>query len=428
MNSKEVTSRRSQEVARPGRRRGATILVASLVTAALALAFTGGYVAWSALAPIPEPAVEFSADSQTPVTTEAATTQNSVNSEPLPTAIGWLHDEAVWSNDPTPHPLASITKLITVLVALEQAPLEPGADGPVHVWSQADSARQDYYLSIEGVAYPIPVGTSITTRQMLTLIFLPSANDYAAAYAYSVFGDNSSFVAAVEAWKARHGLDSITIVEPTGLDERNVASAADLVRVARLALDNPTVTEFTSTATAELPWGIGTVENTNPLLGVLPGILGVKTGSLNTVGYNYIVAQQSNASGRELVKIAVTLGRNSKVERAASGSQMLELMDGLAQTAEVVAEGETVGVAVAADGTRTSLLAAGSASTVLVPGESVGRIMEVEVPPVGKTGDRVGVTRVQTPSGTEEVAVALGGPIQPPDLWWRVTHPAALFG
>lgn len=204
------------------------------------------------------------------------------------------------------------------------APFEPGTDGPTYTWTQHDRDRQDYFLSLEGVAYPIPVGTKLTQRQMFEFIFLPSSNDFAEAYTMSVFGDNETFLAAVEVWKEKHGLSSITFVEPTGMDEHDQASAADLVRVARLALANPTVAEFNAMKYADMPWGIGRIENTNPLLGVVPGVIGTKTGALAPVGYNFIASQQVDAFGRELINISVTLARPTKEQRAAGGRKMLE--------------------------------------------------------------------------------------------------------
>lgn len=409
----------------PTKRRGLRATVATLAALALLLA---GYAVAIAVTPVPSAkvALEMAADeSFGPASSEA---QAVVDAQTLPTAIAWADGEEVWTNDTEAHPLASISKLITVLVCQEKEPLDPGADGPIHVWSEADAARQQAYLADDGVAYPIPVGTEISLRQMLTLIFLPSANDYAAAYAYSVFGDNDAFVAAVNDWKQRHGFESVNLVEPTGMDEANVANVSDVLRVGRLALENPTIAEFTRTASAELPWGIGVVENTNPLLAELPGILGLKTGRSSSAGFNYLVAQEGEAFGRPLVKIAVTFGRASKEDRAQSGRDMLGALEGLPQQVTVVEKGDLVGVALSADGTEIPLVAADSASAVLLPGEVASRTPEVTGVGEGAAGAEVGSIRIKTPTGDSQVAVTTTAVVTEPDFWWRVTHPAAVFG
>lgn len=399
----------------------------------LALLVAGGYTAAAGAAALPDPELIIAAD-QPPVTASQNPAQAAVDAQSLPTAIGWAESEGVWSNDDRAYSLASISKIITVLVAQEARPLAPGSDGETFVWSEADAAQQAEYIALDGVAFPIPVGTQVTEKQMLTLALLPSANDFMAAYARSVFGSNEALVAAVDAWKQKHGFDSLEFVEPTGMDEANRATAADVVRIARLALQNPTITQFTSLASAEMPWGIGTIENTNPMLGELAGVVGLKTGRSSSAGFNLAAAQVSDARGREVTKISVTLGRGSAEERAQSARDMLAAMDQLPQLVEVVAAGTKLGEAVAATGERLPLETASAAGAVLLPGEAA----TLEAPPVMDAGPDqavptaadapVGAVTVVAPTGEQEIQVVQVGSFAEPDLWWRVTHPAALWG
>lgn len=392
---------------------------------AVLLVGAGGYVAAAAAAPLPPAMLQSEAEQSLTLTADTAAAQAAVDSRELPTAIGWLDGEEVWTNDETAYPLASISKLITVLVAQEAQPLAPGEAGPTYTWTEADRERQEYYLSLDGVAYPVPVGTEMTLREMLTLIFLPSANDFAAAYAYSVFGDNEGFVAAVNDWADRHGLESLEFVEPTGMDEGNRANPADLIRIGRMALANPTIAEFTRTQSAVMPWGIGLVENTNPLLGELPGMLGVKTGRSASAGFNFLAAQESTADGREVVKMSVTLARPSIAARAQSGRDMLAALESLPERTQIVVDGERIGTLVAPDGSSVELVAAGEASTTLLPGESATR--SVKLNSAAASGSEFGEITVDTPSGDTVVPIRGAGTLTEPDLWWRITHPHVLF-
>lgn len=404
------------------RRRTVTALIALIVVAGVA------YVSACALAPLPGLQVSLAEAAERQVDLEPALAEAAVTGQELPTAIGWADGEEVWSNDDTAYALGSVSKLITVLVCLEAQPLEPGADGPTYVWTAEDRANQDYYLSLDGVAYPIPVGTEITLRQMLQFIFLPSSNDYAYAYAMWVFGSNEAFLEAVERFKDEHGLESLNFVEPTGMDDHNRSSAADLVRIARIAIDNPTVREFNGMQSAEMPWGVGLIENTNPLLGQMPGIIGVKTGMLSTVGYNFVAAQQTDAFGREVIGISVTLARPSKEARAESGREMLTRMTDMPQQVEIVAEGEEVGSVLTVTGERVALVTTGGASAVLLPGEGARRTIDLGTVTAGPLGSAAGAVLVSTPTGDAEVPVVTAGEITEPDLWWRLTHPGELFG
>lgn len=442
----EATPRRPRPRKEP-RRRTRKVTIALTV---IALVAAGGYTAAAASAELPDPELVLAAEELAPVVADGAPAQAAVDAQPLPTAIGWAESEDVWTNDDVAYPLASISKLITVLVALESRPLAPGTDGETIVWTDADVALQAEYLALDGVAYPIPAGTEVTERQMLTLIFLPSANDFAAAYARSVFGTDEAFLAAVAAWAADNGLDSLEFVEPTGMDEGNKANAADLVRLARIALQHPTVTQFTNLESAEMPWGIGTIENTNPLLGELPGMVGLKTGRSGSAGFNLLAAQRVDAHGRDITKISVTLGRGSIEERAQSGREMLAAMDPLPQLVPLISAGTAVGEAVSATGQRESLETAAAASAVLLPGEaatfeatlgttatsapdqadapSAGGAGGIESADGPDAGPVVGSVKVSSPTGSETVPVVQLGSFTEPDLWWRVTHPASLWG
>lgn len=416
---------------RRARRLAATLTVLALVT-------VGGYTAAAATAALPDPELVLETDLQQPAVAEGAAAQAAVDTQLLPTAIGWAESEGVWANDDTAYSLASISKLITVLVAQQERPLGPGTDGETIVWNEDDVALQADYIARDGVAFPIPLGTEVTERQMLTLIFLPSANDFAAAYARSVFGSEEAFLTAVDAWKVEHNLNSLEFVEPTGMDEGNLANAADVVRIARLALDNPTITEFTNLVTADLPWGIGTVENTNPLLAELPGMVGLKTGRSSSAGFNLAAAQTSDAHGREVTKISVTLARGSEEERAQSGRDMLAAMDALPGLVPVLTADVKVGEAVAVTGERLPLETTAAASAVLLPGETAtikvtlgsGTSTSDQAEPAPGITDSavVGTATVTSPTGTELVPVTLRGSFAEPDLWWRLTHPAALWG
>lgn len=317
----------------------------------------GAFLAVSVLAPVPmlSPVVSAAPGPDSAVTsaqaasvelTSDAAIATVVASQSLPSAAGWISSasltgavsgtDSIWTNDDSAHPIASLTKLVTALVGLEQEPLEPGEAGAVHVWDEYDIERQDELLALNGVAFPIPIGTEVTHQQMLTLMLVPSANDFAMSYAYSIFGDNEAFVQAVDAWKERHGLSSLQVVEPSGMSPGNLANAADLVRISQLALAQPVVAEIIGSASADLPWGIGEVMNSNPLFGVMPGIVGVKTGFTEEAGYNLAAATQSESDGYTFTAIAVVLGRDSVESSAEDAEVLLTALAATPRTAKVV--------------------------------------------------------------------------------------------
>lgn len=400
-----------------------------------------GYALAVGLAPLPQLRPVLSGAAEQRIELDGAGAETAVRDQDLPTAIGWASptragadsgadsgaDGPIWTNDERAYPIASITKLVTVLVGLEKQPLAPGENGPMYTYSEADRAREAELRRLDAIMHPVPVGSRFSTRELFELMLLPSSNDYAIAYADWVFGDNAGYRAAVADWAKRHGLDSLRVVEPSGLDEGNVASAADLVRLGRIALQHPVVLEITRMRAATIP-GIGKVTSTNPLLGSVKGVTGLKTGSLDAAGFNLLASQTVRVKGRELVQLSATLARPTREVRAASGRETLAEMAALPKRKRIVAEGEHLGSVTTWQGERVELVAAAEARAVLVPGESATRTAEVSGIAAAPMGTRVGEIRITAPVDTPSVAVITAAPIVQPGLWWRVTHPARVFG
>ena len=460
MTSAAPTPERAGDPAFPQRRPNYTLRRLSALGIAILLALLG-YTAAVALAPLPQlhPALAVDADTtEQAVSLDETKAKAAVEAQSLPTAIGWADperdgigsiedDSPIWSNDRKAYPIASITKLVTVLVGLEKQPLAPGENGPMYTYGEADRAREAELRGLDAIMHPVPVGSRFSTRELLELMLLPSSNDYAIAYAHWVFGDNAGYRSAVETWAKRHGLSSLRVVEPSGLDAGNVANAADLVRLGRIALQNPTVREIARLKTATIP-GVGKVVSTNPLLGSVKGVTGLKTGSLDAAGFNLLASQTVKVMGRELVQISATLARPTREARADSGREMLAEMAAMPKRKRIVTKGEELGSVRTWQGESVSLLAAEDARAVLAPAEHVLRTVEVGKTGVIsyeggrsvfgtiemhgrsalKAGSPVGSVRFDGPGNLAPVDVVLGSAIAEPDLWWRMTHPAEVFG
>ncbi len=392
----------------------------------LALLVLGGvYTVAIALTPLPELRGALSVEAELRVDADPAAAQAAVDAQSRPTAIGWLHDEEVWSNDDGPHRIASLTKLVTVLVGLEAAPVEAGGDGPVYTVSGEDQRILDEVIAQDGSFAPTPAGLELTTRQMLELILLPSANNYAIAYTRWVFGSDEAYLDAAHDWLARNGLESMRIFDASGLNDENTASAADIVRLSRLVLANPLLAEIVAQSSIEIP-ALGEITTTNRLLAD-PGVIGLKTGTTFPEGYSLAAAQRESTSGRDLVAIAVVLDRVDADARAADAREALTVMAAAWQTLPVVAEGESIGSVTTWTGERVPLVATSSADAVLVPGESASRTIELGAIEPGPAGGTAGTVRITAPDGEREVPIVAQAEIEKPGLFWKMTHPGALL-
>lgn len=406
----------TRETEAPTRRR----LPAALLASGLAVLLPAGYFTACALAPLPLPAVRLEA----PATVELAGGSDielTVTGQTLPSAAGWLDGEAVWSNDDASYPLASLTKLVTALVGLEQEPLSPGEDGAHYSWTADDVALQEELIAQDGVAFPIDEGTDVSHLQMLALALIPSANDFAITYAHSLFGSNAAFVDAVDDWKRRNHLESLVVEEPSGMSPDNRANAADLVRISRLALSDPLLASIMEQASIEVPWGYGTVANSNPLFGISTSVVGLKTGYTEDAGYNLASAETSETGGRHLTGIAVVLGRESDEERTADSLLLLDALASSPREVSILTDDVVIGSVHAVDGSAATLVAEEPLSAVLTPGEHAALASEIH-----RDGS---VTVIATlPTGVSETGTRQLGTLTEPDFWWRLTHPTVLFG
>lgn len=150
--------------------------------------------------------------------------------------------------------------------------------------------------------------------QMLEGILIGSANNYADRLASYLYPTDAVFADAAASWLDRHGISGLTIVEPTGIDERNSASAEALIPLAQRALANPVVAEIVAKQSVELP-GAGLVTNTNGLLAD-PGVVGIKTGTLDR--WSLLSAKNITVAETPITLYAAVLGQPDDETRLAA--------------------------------------------------------------------------------------------------------------
>ncbi|WP_456285317.1 hypothetical protein M1D46_08780 [Microbacterium sp. JZ70] len=220
-------------------------------------------------------------------------------------AVAIADGDVVASSD-APVPMASISKVVTALMVLEERPLEPGEQGGDYWFTEEwDIAYRDYIARGES-ALKIPVDGMLTQHQLLQGMLIGSACNYADILLTSIWGDEAAFATAAAAFVSENGLDGITMVEPTGIDTRNTATPEALIELGRLALENPVIAEIVATPSVDLP-GAGLVENTNDLLAD-PGVVGIKTGTLE--GSSLLSAKDVPDGDGETTRVyAVVLGQ-----------------------------------------------------------------------------------------------------------------------
>jgi D-alanyl-D-alanine endopeptidase (penicillin-binding protein 7) len=207
-------------------------------------------------------------------------------------------------------PIASLSKLMTALVFLEQNPdLEKEA-----------TVRAD---EIAGAGHTqLRRGEVVPLGELLRMSLMCSDNCATRVIALESGLAPDEFIARMNRKSIELGLTGTRFVEFTGLNEHNVSTAADVARLLHAAANEPLIAEITTTRSYEFHttrrWH--TIGNTNRLLYGRYEVLGGKTGFIREAGYCF--ATWVRAQGRDL--IAVVLGAPTNATRFADAVRLIQ--------------------------------------------------------------------------------------------------------
>jgi D-alanyl-D-alanine carboxypeptidase (penicillin-binding protein 5/6) len=206
-----------------------------------------------------------------------------------------------------PVPIASVAKLMTAYVILQDHPLSGTGSGPVITVQPSEAAEYPAQVAAGESLVAVAAGETITERQALEALLLPSADNMAWILARWDAGRQATFVARMNAAARRLGLTGTSYTDPSGLDPSTTSTAADQVRLGLAAMRISALAAITAESTAVVPVA-GVIRNTNTLLGQ-DGIAGLKTGSTQAAGGCFLVAARLEVHGHRTLIVAATFGQ-----------------------------------------------------------------------------------------------------------------------
>ena len=249
----------------------------------------------------------------------------------------------LWGRRPeSERPMASITKVMTALLALESG----GLDDTVTISKTAAGVD-------DGVG--LVAGETFTVRELLELALIASSNDAAIALAEHVDGTVPRFVARMNDKAALLGLDDTRYANPHGLDAPgHHSSAEDIAKLAAVAMKSAEYRRIVVIRSVTLPaYKKRKAENlkaTNELLGVYRGMTGVKTGFTNDAGHSLVGSAERNG----ITLTAVVLGGATNKARFTECAKLLDWGFKHYAPQQIACATETVGaVALAANPTKS---------------------------------------------------------------------------
>jgi D-alanyl-D-alanine endopeptidase (penicillin-binding protein 7) len=215
-------------------------------------------------------------------------------------------------------PIASLSKLMTAMVFLEQ---NPDLEREVEVTrNELDGAGHTRLRNHE----------QVRLRDLLHMSLMCSDNCATRVIALESGLAPDEFIGRMNTKSIELGLTGTRFVEFTGLNEHNVSTASDVARLLHAAANEPLIAEITTTRSYDFHtarrWH--TIGNTNRLLYGRYEVLGGKTGFIQPAGYCF--ATWVRAQGRDL--IAVVLGAPTNATRFADAVRLIQKVPPVTKT------------------------------------------------------------------------------------------------
>jgi len=266
-------------------------------------------------------------------------------------------------------PVASVTKLMTILLALEA--VDSGRASPDDMVTVSADAS-----GMGGSQILLDTGETQTYANLLKSVIVGSANDSSVALAEYLYGSQELFVSYMNERAKELGMDNTHFVNCTGLPaEGQYTTARDVACMAMEVFRHPMYYEFSGVWLEDFDHGDGRMTqltNTNKLLRLYEGCDGGKTGSTDEAGY--CIAATAKRNGMRLV--AVVLGASSRSDRFDTAQEMFDYGFANYRLYPVAEKGTPVkgilpvtggdkdGVSLALDGDLTLLLLKGSEGNI----------------------------------------------------------------
>lgn len=215
-------------------------------------------------------------------------------------------------------PMASITKLMTAMVVLDRGQRLD------EILTVTDRQTRE----MKGVFSRVRQGSQQSRGELLLLALMSSENRAASTLAHYYPGGYQAFISAMNAKARSLGMTRTNFIEPTGLSERNVSTARDLMRMLRAANRYGLIRAMTTTPNRTVafskPGYVEGFNNTNPLVrNDNWRVIISKTGFTNEAGHCLVMAAEM--AGRQVgVVLLDSAGKQSRFADAVRVRQWLE--------------------------------------------------------------------------------------------------------
>lgn len=315
-------------------------------------------------------------------------------------------------------PMASIAKVMTALVLLQEKPLKPGEQGPVMTITQADVAVYQREFSQNQSVVPVQTGEKLTEYQILEAMLVPSATNIADSAAVWAFGSMNAYLAKANQYAASLGMnDSHFANDASGFSPQSYSTPQDLIKLGTAAMANPIVAEIVGKKMVDLPVA-GNVGNFNIDLG-LEDINGIKTGNTDEAGGAFLFS----APFHDRTIVGAMMGAPDLGTALHDSVEIMRAFKSTIQVHTLVQDGQKVGEYTLPWGEKVNAVASEPISVLEWAGTTTP--VSVSLKPIradAKQGHPVGTASVAYEGKTLETTIVLEKSVSKPSVWWRIFH------
>ena len=254
-------------------------------------------------------------------------------SAPSAILVDYATGQIIYEKNPDEKlPLASVTKIMTMLLAMEEI----------------DAGNMKYDDIITGSAHAksyggstifLEEGEQITVHDIMKGIAVASGNDAAVAMGEHISGTEALFVERMNRRAAELGMTNTHFVNCNGLDaDGHYSSARDIAIMSRELMKHEGIFQFTTIWMDSLRNGAFTLSNTNKLVKFYDGCTGLKTGSTSKA--KFCISATAKRGGMHL--IAVIMAAETSKQRQADASTLLNYGFSAYSVDEVIKNGAVI--------------------------------------------------------------------------------------
>jgi D-alanyl-D-alanine carboxypeptidase (penicillin-binding protein 5/6) len=325
------------------------------------------------------------------------------------------------SGNEKPTPAASVAKVMTALVVIEEKPLKKSEDGPAIVITDADVQEYQTDNAAKESVVEVRAGEQLTELQALEALLIPSGNNIAFTLANWNAGSVTAFVAKMNKRAKELGMSHTKFVDAAGASDQTVSTPTDLVTLGMKAMNQDVLAQIVATSDAKLPVA-GTVFNVDYVLGQ-SGIIGIKTGS--GFGANFLFAASINVGGFTKTIFGCVMGLPTLDAAFAAAKALIAAMTPQLHVVRVLSKYVAVGTYELPWGGHSDLLSTANVDLLEWPGmilrQSVrapALTIQSAIPP----GTSAGVLDIVLGDYNVPVPLTTADAIYPPGRFWRLTR------